>query len=70
MCFACECNIQGSDAIGCDSYGMCTCKENVTGNKCELCNNTGYFPVPDCNNGKKWLLSYMSSNLNLYNSNF
>ena len=50
QCLACECNISGSESIGCDLNGTCTCKENVTGNKCEFC-TTGYFPFPVCNKG-------------------
>ena len=50
-CLSCDCNIQGSDSIKCDSNGMCMCKEHVTGNICEGC-TTGYFPFPGCNVGK------------------
>ena len=46
----CGCNDQGSVNVSCNSNGMCTCKDNVIGNKCEFC-ITGYHPFPDCNKG-------------------
>ena len=52
LCLGCDCNIQGSNSIQCDSYGICTCKENVIGNKCQHCME-GYFNHPDCNRGKE-----------------
>ena len=50
MCLACECDILGSDFVGCDLNGTCTCKENAIGKKCDIC-KTGYFPLPKCNEG-------------------
>ena len=47
----CKCNINGSILTSCDSYGVCTCKENVIEDKCDIC-KAGYFPFPDCHNGK------------------
>ena len=37
-CLDCDCNILGSDTIECDSKGICSCKENIIGVKCDLGN--------------------------------
>ena len=52
MVLACGCNVKGSDAFGCDSNGLCSCKENVIGDKCDYCKDAGSFPVPDCDIGR------------------
>ncbi|XP_034038770.1 laminin subunit gamma-1 [Thalassophryne amazonica] len=36
-CTACRCNIAGSVSSRCDSRGRCSCKEGVTGEKCDRC---------------------------------
>ena len=46
----CNCNIHGSSFTSCDSNGICACKHNVIGDKCEYCKD--YYPFPDCNKGK------------------
>ena len=43
----CECNDQGSINMSCSYDGMCTCKENVIGYKCDIC-KPGYLSFPDC----------------------
>ena len=48
---ACDCNTQGSNKTSCDSEGICTCKVNISGDKCTKC-KPGLFPFPACNNGK------------------
>ena len=45
---ACDCNDQGAANMSCNSDGICACKENITGNKCDEC-ILGHFPFPDCN---------------------
>ena len=34
---ACECNAEGSESTQCADNGKCTCKPNVTGDKCDQC---------------------------------
>ena len=42
----CECNMDGSVDNSCDiSTGKCTCKPNVTGDKCDE-STDGYFGFP------------------------
>lgn len=36
-CTPCRCNISGSVSATCDSRGRCSCKEGVTGQKCDRC---------------------------------
>ncbi|XP_072219457.1 laminin subunit gamma-2 [Leuresthes tenuis] len=36
-CTPCRCNATGSLSTGCDSRGRCSCKEGVTGEKCDVC---------------------------------
>ncbi|CAJ1073098.1 laminin subunit gamma-2 [Xyrichtys novacula] len=36
-CTPCRCNLTGSVTNTCDSRGRCTCKEGVTGDKCDQC---------------------------------
>ena len=33
----CDCNLNNSITEDCDSYGICTCKENYIGLKCTKC---------------------------------
>ena len=44
----CLCNEEGSVGITCDeNSGKCTCKENMTGDKCDRADDGFYgFPVP------------------------
>ena len=43
---ACECNESGSVDQNCDAQGKCTCKENVTGDKCDVI-VPGHFDIDD-----------------------
>ena len=44
---ACDCNPDGSVNHLCDDNGKCTCKENMTGDKCDRADDGFYgFPVP------------------------
>ncbi|XP_035989424.1 laminin subunit gamma-2 [Fundulus heteroclitus] len=36
-CTPCSCNLTGSVADTCDSRGRCSCREGVSGDKCEFC---------------------------------
>ena len=36
-CMACNCNASGSLVSQCDESGICTCKQNVEGDKCDRC---------------------------------
>jgi hypothetical protein len=48
-CRKCECNEAGSEGIGCGpTSGLCTCKENVDGNKCDTC-KVGFFNLASTN---------------------
>ncbi|XP_049930403.1 laminin subunit gamma-2 [Epinephelus moara] len=38
-CTPCRCNLTGSVSASCDSRGRCSCKEGVTGDKCNRCRN-------------------------------
>uniref|UniRef100_A0A3Q0SDU6 Laminin, gamma 2 n=1 Tax=Amphilophus citrinellus TaxID=61819 RepID=A0A3Q0SDU6_AMPCI len=38
-CSPCRCNLSGSISKSCDSRGRCSCKEGVTGDKCDRCPN-------------------------------
>ena len=44
----CLCNEEGSIGIACDeNSGKCTCKENMTGDKCDRVDDGFYgFPEP------------------------
>ena len=46
---ACECDINGSKSLPCDS-GKCECKKDITGEKCNKCKD-GFDPksFPNCN---------------------
>ena len=44
---ACECNAEGSESTQCAENGKCTCKPNVTGDKCDQCAD-GYNGFPTC----------------------
>ena len=43
----CDCNLQGSVSISCNSKGKCPCKPNVIGDKCSDC-NPGHVLFPAC----------------------
>ena len=43
---ACGCDEQGSD--GCDTLGVCLCKNNIQGDKCDECVDTHPEYFPDC----------------------
>ena len=43
---ACECNESGSVDQNCDAHGICTCKENVEGDKCDII-TPGHFDIDD-----------------------
>ena len=32
----CECNVNGSLSLQCNSDGKCACKDNVSGDKCDI----------------------------------
>ncbi|XP_071446787.1 laminin subunit alpha-like [Hetaerina americana] len=46
-CVMCNCSIQGSSSVECDSYGNCSCNPNYFGSKCDQCNH-GYYNYPSC----------------------
>ena len=44
---ACGCNTHGSDGSSCNSNGVCSCKANIIGSKCDSC-ASGRFNFPIC----------------------
>ena len=44
-CEPCECNAEGSASTACEN-GKCTCKPNITGDKCDQV-EPGYYDFPD-----------------------
>ena len=46
---ACECNADGrvGEDICNAETGVCDCKENVIGDKCDVC-KTGHYRFPEC----------------------
>ena len=48
MCLECGCNTTGSLVSICDdTTGLCLCKPNIIGAKCDSC-DSGYTGFPDC----------------------
>ena len=43
----CVCNEEGSDGLDCNHNGICTCKPNISGDKCDQCQE-GYINFPHC----------------------
>ena len=43
----CDCNLEGSVFVECNSKVNCFCKTNVTGIKCANC-HPGFYGFPDC----------------------
>ena len=44
---ACKCNEKGSESSQCNDAGICTCKANTQGTKCDSCIEN-HFGFPDC----------------------
>ena len=44
---SCDCNPLGSVSLNCDDHGLCDCKENVVGDKCDQCAEE-HFNFPNC----------------------
>ena len=42
----CECSADGSVDLNCDAEGKCTCKEHISGDKCDE-SEPGYYNFPD-----------------------
>ena len=47
QCDPCDCSEQGSTSEICDTYGQCSCKENVSGRVCNDC-TLDHFGYPNC----------------------
>ena len=60
---ACGCNMEGVENGDptCDKDGQCTCKCDVTGRKCDVC-EVGHQGFPDCH-GKLRLYHFESFNI-------
>ena len=43
----CECNMDGSSDSNCNTDGLCKCKENIQGDKCNACQR-GFYGFPEC----------------------
>ena len=50
-CQHCNCHSTGSLSDICSNDGSCSCKANVTGDKCIYC-YPSLYPFPECNHGK------------------
>ena len=46
LLIACRCNAEGSESIECSELGVCTCKPNVTGDKCDE-TIVGWYDIED-----------------------
>ena len=46
-CQPCQCHVNGSNGLDCNDDGICICKPNIDGNKCDKC-KTGYQGHPLC----------------------
>ena len=44
---ACHCDEYGSVDVSCDESGVCTCKSDYEGLKCDLCRE-GMYGFPNC----------------------
>ena len=44
---ACNCHPEGSDGQDCSLHGICACKQHVSGEKCDHCQE-GYVNFPKC----------------------
>jgi len=45
-CLPCDCSDEGSVSSSCETDGQCSCKEGVTGKKCDRC-KVGYWGYSD-----------------------
>ena len=52
---ACDCNTEGSNGSSCNAGGICSCKAQIVGSKCDSC-AVGYFNFPTCQ-GKHYLFT-------------
>lgn len=53
-CTPCLCNTNGSSSLQCNNSGICHCKNNTLGKKCDLC-EWGFFGLPNAEcQGKLW----------------
>ncbi|XP_043914324.1 laminin subunit gamma-3 isoform X2 [Protopterus annectens] len=46
ICYPCNCNSTGSLTLQCNNLGMCSCKQHVTGEKCDQC-QLGYHSLTE-----------------------
>ena len=46
LLIACHCNAEGSESIQCSELGVCTCKPNITGDKCDQ-TVPGWYDIED-----------------------
>ena len=53
----CCCNAQGSNGNNCVANGICSCRANIVGRKCDSC-ASGSFNFPTCQ-GKQFLHTYL-----------
>ena len=56
-CINCNCNKNGSLNDICSYDGICSCKANVTGDKCTYC-DLSLFPFPYCDKGENMIHTY------------
>ena len=57
---ACDCDTQGSNGYSCDANGICSCKANILGSKCNSCVG-GRFNFPTCQ-GNHYLIQQLIPN--------
>ena len=63
---ACQCNAEGAVNNSCaDGEGQCTCKPNITGDKCDKC-APGFFGFPNCQGMIICLLQLKAKSSNIF----
>ena len=68
----CSCNTWGTTENICrQDDGICDCRENVVGERCDKCHSK-YYPFPSCDKGKydyalHVLLIYFNNIISIFN---
>ena len=62
----CSCDPRGSNSTACDKEGMCKCRSNVNGPKCDECSD-GFYNFPECKGNRYCFMKKVTFYLNLLN---